>query len=164
MSSRAAEQVAMTTLNASSRKCPGGTVLGNDLAWNDNFWVKEEGLKDGERERRGDRVWQGEKEQEDAITEAEDPRKAEEEKGREDLRGKQTGSEEDPNGDTDTARSNEEVEKEGESRGSFGIGGDWRPARKEDTAKEPHHVPGGVWLYKVGRFFTSNVPVAVKGH
>ncbi|KAJ1100993.1 hypothetical protein NDU88_006068 [Pleurodeles waltl] len=102
-------------------------MLVKDPAWNDNFREKEEGLKDGARERLrdGDRVRQGEKEQEDAITRAEDPRKVEDEEGREDLGGKQPESEEDPKGDTDKARSNEEEEKEEErrgSRGSFGVG------------------------------------------
>ncbi|KAJ1161374.1 hypothetical protein NDU88_001861 [Pleurodeles waltl] len=158
----------MITLDAGSVKCPGGTVLGNDPAWNDDFRVKEEGLKDAERKRQGDRDSSARREGAVGCHNAtEDPRKVGEEEERVTLGGKQLGSEDDPKGDTDTARSNEEEEKEEKNRGSrrsFGVGEDSKPARKEDTAKEPCHIPGGAWLQKVWRFFTSNVPVGVKGH
>ncbi|KAJ1211048.1 hypothetical protein NDU88_006410 [Pleurodeles waltl] len=143
-----------------------------DAAWNDGFWVKEEGLGRRGEESRADsqRERQGGKEQEDAIEQATGCKKGKEEKGRENIRGKQLGSKEDPQGDTDPARSNEEEEKEEESRGTgggnllHGVGGDWESARKEDTAKGPCHVPGGAWLHKVWRFCSTNVPIGAKGH
>ncbi|KAJ1185365.1 hypothetical protein NDU88_002158 [Pleurodeles waltl] len=146
---QSAKQVAVATLNSSIGECPGGTLKGIDLAWRDNFCVKKERLRDGKKKRQADghEGQQGE-EQVDAISRVEDSRKLEEEKGRENLAGEELGPTENPNGDTEAGRSDEEEESRG-PRGSYRVGGEEEPSRKEDTTKGPRHVPGGAWLYKV---------------
>ncbi|KAJ1116626.1 hypothetical protein NDU88_004832 [Pleurodeles waltl] len=131
--------------------------MSNDLTWSDGFQVKEEGLGHGGRGKPADgqRERQGEKELEDARTWTEDPRKVKDEEEREDIGGKQLGSKEDPKVDTEVEKNNEGEKKEEGSRGPrggnlvLGEGADGEPARKEDTAKGPCHVPGGEWLHKV---------------
>ncbi|KAJ1125451.1 hypothetical protein NDU88_003883 [Pleurodeles waltl] len=79
------------------------------------------------------------------------PRTMKEEEEREDIGGKQPGWKEDQKGEMETVRSSEEERSRGPQGGNLLLGGgvNGGPARKEDIAKEPRHVPGGVWLDKV---------------
>ncbi|KAJ1118457.1 hypothetical protein NDU88_006648 [Pleurodeles waltl] len=169
---RAVEQVAVTTQDTITRKCPGGSSLSYDPIWSDGFREQEEGLGRSKSEKQADRQKgrQGEeKELGDTTTRAEDLRTMKEEEEREDIGGKQPGSNEDQKGGTETARGNEEEDKEERSSGprggklSLGGGVNRGPARKENIAKEPHNIAGGAWLDKVRRLITRNIPTGAKG-
>ncbi|KAJ1141682.1 hypothetical protein NDU88_008010 [Pleurodeles waltl] len=141
METLSAKQVSVATLNVGVGKCPGGTLKGNDPARRDGFQVTKEGLEVEEEKRQADEHegrQEGE-EQVDAMSQG-GTRKTEEEKEGENVAGKEPGMMENPNGDTEARRCDEEEESRG-PQGSYCLGGEEEPSRKDDTTKGPHHVP-----------------------